>query len=349
MGIAGGQSAGGSGGSSPMVGPVSIGGMEGCGTSVATMPENPPKVDIVWVVDASGSMLDEQKKIGTNITQFANDITMSGLDIHIVMMTTSAGIPVICPPTPPDPAAGTALAGDPRYMFINSMVDSNNALTIAKDNFPQYQSFLRPDAALHFVIVTDDESNYPGATAVDRAAQFLTDMVALAGRPFIQHTISSEGPTACKDPTYVPDPASGLCVFAMLGGGAAAVGETYWDLAMRTGGITQSICQQDWSAIFVPLTQAVIDSAPLPCDYPIPAPPMGMTLQKDKVNVGYTPFGGMQDFFPNVKDDGACADAKAWHFASDASKVVLCPAACDAVAHGGKLDVAFGCKTIFLE
>jgi hypothetical protein len=294
-------------------------------------------------------MVDEQQKIGKNITQFANDITTSGLDVHIVMMTTSAGIPVICPPWPADPATGTALAGDPRYRFINSMVDSNNALTVAVMNFPQYQDFIRPDSAVHFVTVTDDESNYAGATPADRAAQFLTDMYMSLGRDFIQHTISSEGPSPCTDPSFVPDPTSGLCVFVMLGGGAAAVGATYWELAMRTGGLSQSICQQDWSGVFAPLKQAVIESAPLPCDYPIPAPPAGMTLQKDKVNVGYTPFGGDQTFFPNVADMAACVDADAWYFGEGGSKVVLCPTACDAVAMGGKIDVAFGCKTIVLE
>src|SRR4051812_35595044 len=67
----------------------------GCAATSVTAPApNNPMVDIVWVVDASGSMLDEQIKIGANLTEFANKITMSNIDVHIVMMTTSAAIPV---------------------------------------------------------------------------------------------------------------------------------------------------------------------------------------------------------------------------------------------------------------
>jgi hypothetical protein len=50
----------------------------GCAaTSVTAPPPGQPKVDIIWVVDASGSMLDEQMKIGANLTQFADKITKS--------------------------------------------------------------------------------------------------------------------------------------------------------------------------------------------------------------------------------------------------------------------------------
>src|SRR5262245_4414045 len=47
----------------------------GCAaTSVTAPPPANPRVDIVWVIDASGSMLDEQKKVGANMAQFAEKI-----------------------------------------------------------------------------------------------------------------------------------------------------------------------------------------------------------------------------------------------------------------------------------
>ncbi len=326
--------------------------MDGCGTSVTAEPTEQPKVDIVWVVDASGSMLDEQIKIGNNITQFANDITSASLDVQIVMMTTSAAIPVICPITDPDPAAATALAGDPRYTFINSLVDSNNALQIAIDSYGQYSGRLRPDAVTHFVIVTDDESNYGGLGAPNqRADQFATDMRGLLGKDFFLHTISSEGPAPCNDPMCMPDPTTGICVFVMLGCGASAPGSTYWELATLTGGLTASICQQDWSSIFTPLTQAIVESAPLPCNYPIPAPPPGQTFEREKVNVEYAGAAG-SEVFPGAGELGNCGDENAWYFDTTSgrpSEVLLCPSACDTVAAGGTLNVSFGCATILLE
>lgn len=324
----------------------------GCiGTSISAPPASIPKVDIVWVVDASGSMLDEQIKIGQNMTAFADKITMSNLDIRIVMMTTSAAIPVICPITPPDPLTGTALAGDPRYRFIESAVDSNNGLDIAVNNYPQYSSFLRPDAATHFVFVTDDESRYKLMGSPDeRARTFYADMKALLGRDFTQHTIASDGPLPCSDPNCMPDPNTGICVFVMLGCGAAAPGATYYALAAQTKGLTASICENNWTPIFDRLGEAVIKSAPLPCNYKIPPPPAGQNLDPTKVNVGYTAPSMPEQVLPKANDQPACGDAVSWYYdnAAQPKEVLLCPSACQQVAAGGTINITFGCETIIL-
>jgi hypothetical protein len=325
----------------------------GCAaTSVTAPPPNTPAVDIIWVVDASGSMLDEQKKIGMNMTQFADAITKSNIDVRIVMMTTSSAIPVICPVTPADPLTGTALAGDPRYKFIEARVDSNNALDVAIASFPMYQSFLRPGAKTHFVTVSDDESTYKAlASAAARAEGFHTDMKMLLGHDFIQHTISSEGPTPCGDPNCMPDVETGICVFVMLGCGAARPGDTYYALADMTQGLKSSICLSEWTPIFDKLSEAVIKSAPLPCNYMIPPPPAGQNLDPLKVNVGYkAPSANDEMLFRKANDEGACGSELGWYYdkPTDPKEVMLCPAACKHVEGGGTLSLAFGCETIVL-
>ena len=327
--------------------------MAGCvGTKMSAPPPNNPRVDIVWVVDASASMLDEQMKIGANLSQFADKITQSNIDVRIVMLTASAAIPVICPVTSPDPLAGTQLANDARYRFIESPVDSQNALDIAVNNYPMYRDFLRPDAATHFVIVSDDESRYKlQATADARAQMFHDDMKQLLGKDFTQHTISSEGPLPCNDPNCMPDVDSGICVFVMLGCGAAAPGDTYYALANMTQGLTESICQSDWGAIFDKLSTKVVESAPLPCNYEIPPPPKGDALDPSKVNVAWTPANSASEtLFPKSSDASACADNAAWYYdAPDAPKqVLLCPAACQQISGGGTLNIAFGCATVMV-
>jgi hypothetical protein len=324
----------------------------GCAaTSVTAPPPSNPAVDIIWVVDASGSMLDEQQKIGMNLTQFADTITKSNIDVRIVMMTTSSAIPVICPVTPADPLTGTALAGDPRYKFIESRVDSNNALDIAVANFAMYKDFLRPGATTHFVTVSDDESTYKGLPSPqDRAQTFYADMKMLLGHDFIQHTISSEGPTPCGDPNCMPDVNTGICVFVMLGCGAARPGDTYYALAEQTKGLTSSICLSEWTPIFTRLSEAVIKSVPLPCDYMIPPPPAGQNLDPLKVNVGYTAPGAQEKVFGKAADQSGCGDALGWFYDDPArpKQVKLCPAACTRVAGGGTVSIAFGCETIIL-
>jgi hypothetical protein len=322
-------------------------------TAVKAPPAKSPQVDIVWVVDASGSMLDEQKRVTDNLAKFADDITAASLDVHIVMLTQSPAIPVICPTVPDDPMANTPLEHDPRYRFVKASVDSNNLLDVAVQQFSKYSDFLRPKSAVNFVFLTDDESNYGGQTTPEaRASKFQTDMTALLGRSFEAHTISSPGPSACRDPNCSPDVNSGLCVFVMLGCGASAPGTTYYDLAAATNGLTASICESDWSKIFGPLTKAVIESAPLPCNYAVPAPPDGQELDPGLVNVGYSP-SDKDPFqtFPKVGGDDECGDDVAWHYddPNAPKQVLLCPAACKRVAAGGKLDIAFGCKTVVLK
>jgi hypothetical protein len=323
------------------------------GTVMSAPPPANPRVDIIWVVDASGSMLDEQIKIGANLLQFADEITKANLDIRIVMLTTTAAIPVICPVTPSDPLAGSALATDPRYKFIESRVDSNNALEVAVDSYAMYSAFLRPDAATHFVIVTDDESRYRGQATPDaRATAFKTDMETALGKRFTLHTISSAGPTACRDPNCMPDTTTGICAFVMLGCGAAAPGATYYMLADMTHGLTASICESDWKVIFGPLTAAVIESAPLPCNYDIPPPPKGETLDAGKVNVRWTgPMATSDTLLPRAASSDTCASELGWYYddATAPKQILLCPHSCETIATGGTLNISFGCATVMLN
>jgi len=331
---------------------VTVGNIDGCRSkSVTAEPATRSKVDIVWVIDASPSMLDEQKRVGENLARFARDIAGASLDLHIVMLTTSAAVPGLCPVTEPDPLAGSELANDARYRFLDTRVDSHDALDRVIARYPDYRDFLRDDAALQLVFLTDDESRFRQlATPTERARAFTDAFGALAEKSFSVHTISSEGPVACRATECMPDLDAGLCAVAMLACGAAAPGATYYALAEATGGLATSICQSDWSRIFDTLTEAVVESAALPCTYDIPAPPPGEQLDPDRVNVGYTPRGDAQQIFPRASSRTACGDVAGWYYDDPAapSAVKLCPAACSDVARGGTLDIAFGCESVIV-
>ena len=118
--------------------------------------------------------------------------------------------------------------------------------------------------------------------------------------------------------------------------------------------MTASICESDWQSIFDPLTQAVIASAPLPCNYPIPPPPKGEDLDPSKVNVGWVQPGATdkdQEVFPRADDLAGCGDKLGWYDGSPnaPTQVMLCPATCTRVAAGGTLNVAFGCATVTIH
>jgi hypothetical protein len=292
-----------------------------CPSTSKTAEVQHAPVDIVWAIDTSASMVDEIAAVEANITQFANMISMAGIDHHVIMLALI------------DIAAATPLAADPtHYQYVLAPVGSNDALQIMLDSYPAYSSFLRPNASLHFVVVTDDES---WVTAAD----FQTQMEALAGKKFFFHSIAS--PDA-------PGPCVGECGLPIVCG-AFAPGIQYYALSDATKGQKISVCTADWTQVFAPLQQAVISSAPLPCDYPIPDPPAGQTLDPDLVNLEYAPEqGGTSELFKRADTEGECATNLAWFYDVPVAPTLLrlCPAACERVrSAGGTINIAFGCKT----
>jgi len=311
------------GGSSGAAGASPAG--EGCAAISQTAEVERGPVDVVWIIDGSGSMLDEIIAVQENITNFANMISSAGIDHHVVMLATD------------DVAGPTPLGMDPaHYLYVPAIVDSHNALQLLLDQYPQYAPFLRPDAPLHFVVVSDDESDVPAAT-------FQMQMEMLAGKKFTFHAIASEA-----DANGFP--CVGACGIPILCGGFAP-GLQYYALADATGGQKISICIADWSMVFGPLQDAVIASAPLPCDYPIPPPPAGGTLDPDKVNLEFTAPGAQAQVFPRAGSETACAQSLAWFYDDPATptQIRMCPAACTAIGGGGTIQIQLGCETIVVD
>jgi hypothetical protein len=89
-----------------------------------------------------------------------------------------------------------------------------------------------------------------------------------------------------------------------------------------------------------------IANAQLGCEYGLPAPPSGKSLDVNAVNVDYTPSGQPQTTLTYSAD---CSDANGWHYDSTSapSKIEMCPTICNTLKadKGGKIDIIFGCTT----
>jgi hypothetical protein len=275
-------------------------------------------VDIVLALDTSGSMSDEICAVSKNLTSFANGV---GAETRVVT-NYQVGIDLIfqlvflCGKE--DPLASTDLASDAnRYLKIDARGDSHNALKVLLDRFDNYKSFLRPGAPTHFVVVSDDESNMD-------AASFKTQMEAKLGGPFYFHAIVATG---------------GSC-------SGSGVGNQYMSLADMTGGQKLSICasEAEWTALFKKLEDAVIASAPLPCEFDVPEPPSGEILDPDLVHVEFTPAGGSKTSLPKANDEASCGNNAGWYYADAQSRIEFCPAACTQVKAGGKVSIVFSCE-----
>ena len=279
-----------------------------CTTRELRKGERFEPVDMVWVVDSSRSMSDEQSRIEQIMNQFVSDAEARNFDVRLVMVTASNIVPA---PLGTDPK---------RYRFVQRDVRSHEPLDALLEEWPRYADFLRPEAALHFVIVTDDDSDLP-------AQDFKRELDRLLGRPYTVHAVASpdvggqpciseRASAQCMNPT---DRTRAVC-------GAAAIGRQYLELAEQSGGEEISVCVDDWREVFGPLLEAVTPTA-IPCtiDFDESA---ALDATRVEILLGLGMFRLLQ-----VAGPRACnAVPEGYYFVdgTTGTQLSLCPAACAA-------------------
>jgi len=229
-------------------------------------------VDILFVVDNSGSMIDNQQNLAANFGSLVAIATAWASDFHLGLVTTDM-----------TPWGGQGhLVGDPPYLthddwqlFADHVkVGANGAgveqglwaaetaLTwplAADEGLPcqtdaactapltcvdggcggPNRGFLRPEAVLHLVFVTDEDDQSP-----NDAAYYTDRLTALKGA---DHTHLVQAHAVVGLPaTTVP---GSTC--------ASQAGQRYIDLANATGGVVTDICDKDWAAKLEALGNAI--------------------------------------------------------------------------------------------
>jgi len=290
--------------------------------------------DIIWIVDNSGSMTTEAQAVQDNLNVFAQQITASGIDVRVVLIsnpqTIILGIPIgngvcVAAPLGSGQCPNDSLA--PRYLHIAQNVGSWDALNLLTSTYSQYKSMLRADASKTFVVVTDDNATQAPNNS---AATFTSAVTALDPAMFAKWTLSG---VYCQTP----------CL------NCSAVGSVYEDLRKQTGGVAGDMCLTDFAPVFKELAKAVITGSKLSCEWSIPPPPAGQMFDPGKVNVIYTPDGkAPRDLF-NVASAADCGMQGGWSYDDPAkpTKVLACPSTCTEIQSDlkAKIAVAFGCKT----
>lgn len=308
-----------------------------------------PSVDIIWVVDRSGSMTDEIDKIETNInTSFVPIITGSSIDWRVLFFTKRGTADLeVCVD---QPLAGPSCADNlPWFVHLDCDVQSTNSLTLLRNAWlggapacpgQRWDNKVRYDSTKVFVEVTDD-----APTFFDVVAQSFDDWAtgqaqpagifgSKAARKYVFHGIIGM------------DPANPAVACTSATNSAVAPGLEYQKLAQWTGGTVRSICEDDWSDIFTTIAEGIVNR--LSCDYAVPPPPAGETIDPNKVNVQITPGGATAPVDVLQDNNFACdAGADGWQWNADKTRILLCGQTCaDARADtAAKLDIVFGCAT----
>lgn len=304
-------------------------------------------VDIIWSIDTSGSMNQEVEIIEERMNFFAEFIGESYLDYRVIVIGNSRNPDPTANDSTYDICIGPPLSGNntcpdedsDTYRHVRYYVHSDDGLGAIISQYPEYQDFLRPDASVHMVAVSDDESTLS-------AADFMQDLAALTNPGFpngiMFHSIVSDhypDDELVVIPGLIELPAGCSGPY----GDAEAYGEQYVTLSAETGGVFREICSAEWDDIFIAIGEQVLASSTLPCTYNIPEPSDGLAIVYEDVVISFEQEGGQTVELDYVESAAGCAAGNGWYYDDPANPttIELCEGICGDVA--GTLQIGFGC------
>lgn len=185
-------------------------------------------VDIVFIVDQSGSMSTEIAMVKSNLNSFSTYINGTKLDYHVIMLAKrgTSTYDICIPP----PLGGANCADGTRYKQVDQTVGSTNELTLFQSKITDIESFMRAKSLRQIVVITDDNSSL-SASSFHTWVKARTDW-----SDYIFHTVASLVTTS---------------------GCTASIGKVYMDLSSWTSGYQTDLCKANWSTLFQQLGQSV--------------------------------------------------------------------------------------------
>jgi hypothetical protein len=377
---AGGSSGSASGGSAGVI--TTSGGTSGTGEggacaqaeSAATLVKEP--VDIILVLDNSGSMDDEIDAVERNINvNFAQILDESAVDYRVILISrhrkeardaSSEASTSICVSAPLSGLA-TCPASDPvfgeRFYHYFTKIESQDSFDIALDTYARpiaadyadrsdqapigWSEWLRDGAKKVFLELSDDSEDTPVATFVtglqtEAPEHFGTDP---AQPSFTFHSIVGVAEKAVPTDPYLPDEP----ITTETCPAVTSAGQSYQELSIMTGGLRFPICGfEAYDVVFRRIAEDVATRTVLACDFAIPPVPDGKELELDKVAVNHVfGDGSGEDTFLQA---ATATDCEPDAFYIDGGRIFLCPEACEVVRadEGARVQVLFTCESTII-
>jgi hypothetical protein len=354
----------------------------GCAAQEAQATAIQRPVDIVFVIDNSGSMSGEISEVEKQINQnFASIIEASKIDYRVIMVTKHGlnsnqdvciSAPLAggsCAPVPAQPMENA------RFFHHSQNIESHDSLCFLLKKFGEadqfnkhpkgYGELLRKDAFKTFVVITDDgvactvnvnggnktfndgDTVTGGPTAADAwDAELLKLSPEQFGtaqkRNYVFHSIIGIADFDSANKALPHQPTSPLTA-GKCPNGSVAPGTGYQALSIKTGGLRYPTCDLNYTTVFQEMAKGVIEGAKVSCEYAMPAAPPGEQLDPATAVARYTSGTGATKDFGQVASADQCAPDK---FYIEGDRIKLCPAACDVVQNDAKANVKllFACK-----
>lgn len=277
----------------------------------------PRAVDVLWVIDDSGSMGAEQMLLGTGFVSFADRVLELGLDLHLGVTSADprvtaeggrlVGTPPVMTAQTPNLAATFLLRamlgtiGGSREAGLESATLALSPALLAGPN----AGFLRPEAILAIVFLSDedDQSLPPGAPAPTLTE--LSDPVWRAAnlapvQDFVDDVLAVKGgdPEKVFVASIVGDPVGNPLDLASTGCADAEGGFRYAAVSEQLGGFWRSICggEMEFRSLLEEIAAGVTPLEPLPAAFATDYPPVpgSVSVSVDGVPVPEDPVAGWQ-------------------------------------------------------
>ncbi|MDQ3034829.1 MAG: hypothetical protein M3Y87_20635 [Myxococcota bacterium] len=314
-------------------------------------------VDVIWVVDNSGSMQPAIDQVRTGLNAFADQIFASGVDYRVILLSMRGTAPISSryPICIPPPLAGDASCGDgDRFFHVDVDIKSTQPIEQILGTLGQtvgytegaaigsapWRHLLRDGATKTIVVVTDDNArtcarphsggscNSTGAPMTETSLEDYPGGISpwtttrALGPGILTSTYGSLFEGYTFDAIYgwgsETDP-SARCAFPD-GTMPSSPGYTYTTLVARTGGVRAQICDgaAAWGPFFDAVATSVVRNSRIACEVALPPPPDGSVLDPRRVNVVIRGASGSTTIPYSVSADGCDPARGGWHY-DDAS------------------------------
>jgi hypothetical protein len=352
---------------------------EACAVERADTVQFKEPIDIIVTVDNSASMGEELAATERNINEnFASILADSQLDYRMIVLTLHRRVPrtgfgqsatMLCVSAPLSSLEACDSADEPRFndhfFQYSTRVESDDSFDILLDTYaPPFEAdredefgnaplgwseWLRPGIKKVFLELTDDNEDMPSDEFVRALTELAPEHFGTdVERPsFVFHSIVGVAEKVPVTEPYQPSEPVQSQPCTSNGSDVTTAGETYQELSRLTGGLRFPICLSSlYDVVFREIAGKVIAQSDIACDFPVPAPPAGRTLDLDRVSISieHELTGASPSTFGQAR---TAADCEGDAFFIQEGRIQLCPEACSAVRseEGARVDVLFGCES----
>lgn len=222
-----------------------------------------PEVDVLFVIDSTGSMAEEQGALAAAASTFLHALADLSLAYQVGVVSTDpldegalVGRPWIITGTADAPEDALAYALQVGTTSAPPAAGFHTAALALADEAGANRGFRRAEAGLHVVFVSDGDDQSDSFLGADTTGAFLDVLAAdeaRSGRAARVSAVVGDVPGGCRSDE-----------------GSALPGTRYAAAAVSTGGIVESICAADFALVASALGGA---AAEWPTRFPLRSEP----------------------------------------------------------------------------